>query len=113
MIIDVGSNVLQLPHHLADPLVDLLANIGNLLLRHDLNDEHRLSLPYWHHQLVLSWYHHQPGSHQADVISKVSKRSVSGLERPVPIDRSPGTPGSGKNYISRINSFIIERFGTK
>ena len=81
---------MQLLHYLADPL--LLANIVNLLLRHHLNDEHRLRLPYWHHQLVLSWYHHQPGSHQADVISKVSKRSVSGwlreagIHRPFPRD---------------------------
>ena len=102
---------MQLLHYLADPLVDLLANIVHLLLRHHLNDEHRLRLPYWHHQLVLSWYHHQ-----ADVISKVSKRSVSDWLREAgtqPIDCSPGTPGSGKNYISRINSFLIDRFGTK
>ena len=49
-------------------------------------------LPYWHNQLVLSWYHHQPESHQ----QSFNRRSCTELERPRPIDRTPGTPGSGK-----------------
>ena len=53
-------------------------------------------LPYWHHQLVLSWYHHQPESHQ----QSLNQRSCSDRQTPGPIDRTPETPGSGKNGIS-------------
>ena len=43
--------------------------------------------------IVLSWYHHQPGSHQQ------SFKKVLDVQRPRPIDRIPGTPGSGKKKL--------------
>ena len=62
MITDVSSNVLQLLHHLADPLGDLLALIVdlpvNLLLHQHLNDNrHPTNNLYYHCQMALSWYH--------------------------------------------------------
>ena len=64
MITDVSSNVLQLLHHLADPLGDLLALIVhlpvNLLLHQHLNDDrHPSNNLYYHCPMALSWYHHQ------------------------------------------------------
>ena len=57
---------IQLLHHLADPLGDLLAHIVHLLVNLLLHVLLGIALSawYWHHQLVLSWYHHQPESHQ-------------------------------------------------
>ena len=49
-------------------------------------------LPYWHHQLVLSCYFHQPESYQ------LSLTNVLDLDTFRLIDRTPGTPGSDKNY---------------
>ena len=47
-----APNSLQLLHHLADPIGDLIAHIGHLptslLLHHHLNDDHQLS--------IISWY---------------------------------------------------------
>ena len=43
-----------------------------------------------HHQLVLSWYHYRPESHQ----QSFNQSSWSELERPGPIDWTPGPPGS-------------------
>ena len=61
-------------------------------------------LPYWHHQLVLSWYHHQSESHQ----QSFTKLPYVGRERqtPGPIDRTPETPGSGKNKQKFFHSYI-------
>ena len=42
---------------------------------------------------VLSWYHHQPESHQQSFT-----KSWMYVQRPGPIDRTPETPGSGKNH---------------
>ena len=53
---------------------------------------HCLGLPYWHYQLVLSWYPRQPESHQLS-LQKVSHGRTSG-----PKDRTPGLPGSDKNW---------------
>ena len=55
---------LQLLHHLADPLGDLLALIVhlpvNLLLHQHLNDDrHPSNNLYYHCPMALSWYHHQ------------------------------------------------------
>ena len=84
---------LQLLHHLADPLGDLIAHIGHLytslplqvgvsntILMTTINSK----LPYWHHQLVLSWYHHQPESHQQSLNQRSwSDRHVdNGTHRP-------------------------------
>ena len=64
---------------------------------------HCLGLPYWHHQLVLICYPHQPESHQ---LSLQNTLVVSELETSGPIDRTPGTPGSDKNRLSK-NSFAL------
>ena len=48
--------------------------------------------------IVLSWYHHQPESHQQ------SFTKLPELETPGPIDRTPETPGSGKNKYIDSNS---------
>merc|ERR1712015_257980 len=93
------KHLMQLLHHLADPLGDLISHIGQLgisilayhsttILMTTINSK----LPYWHHQLVLSWYHHQPESHQ----QSLNQRSWTDIETPGPIDRTPETPGSGK-----------------
>ena len=54
-----------------------------------------LGLPYWHYQLVLTWYLHQPESHQ---LSLQQPLGLSEWQTTGPIDRTPGTPGSDKNY---------------
>ena len=41
---------------------------------------------------VLIWYHHQPESHQQSFTKFLD------IETPGPIDRTPETPGSGKNW---------------
>ena len=58
-------------------------------------------LLYWHYQLVLTWYLHQPESHQ------LSFKSISSVTTG-PIDRTPGTPGSDKNWILifKMNSVV-------
>ena len=42
---------------------------------------------------VLIWYHHQPESHQQSFTKFLD------IETPGPIDRTPETPGSGKNSV--------------
>ena len=64
-------------------------------------------LPYWHHQLALSWYHHQPESHQQ------SFTNLLDIERQGPIDRTPETPGSGKNDEDIQIIILLDSIGTK
>ena len=54
------------------------------------------TLPYWHYQLVLSWYPHQPASHQ---LSFKNALLLTDGQTSGPKDRTPGLPGSHKNWI--------------
>ena len=63
-------------------------------------------LPYWHHQLALSWYHHQPESHQQSLNQSLG---CSDRQTPGPIDRTPETPGSGKNCDKSDKNMIKQR----
>ena len=58
---------------------------------------HCLGMPHWYYQLVLSSYLHHPESHQFS-LHKVTQW-VSEFQTTGPIDRTPGTPGSDKNYV--------------
>merc|ERR1712001_668723 len=79
-------------HHLADPLGDLQAHIG--LDHHLLDDNHQPQIA-----LLASPASIELVSSSARVTSaKFHKVLVHrDIERPGPIDRTPETPGSGKN----------------
>ena len=89
---------LQLLHHLADPLGDLIAHIGHLhtslLLHHHLNDDHQLQIALLASSVSIGLV-----SSLARVTSAKFQKGVGWreLETPGPIDRTPETPGSGKN----------------
>ena len=92
---------LQLLHHLADPLGDLKAHIGHLHnslpLHHHLNDDHQFQIALLVSSVSIELaYHHQPESYRQSF-----KKGLGGREwqTPRPIDRTPETPGSGKNKI--------------
>ena len=57
---------------------------------------HCRGMSYWYYQLVLSLYLHQLDSHQ---LSLQKVYSLTQWERSEPIDRTPGTPGSDKNFV--------------
>ena len=89
---------------MADPLDDLLAHTGhipvNLLLHHHPDDDHHL-------QIVLL-----ASSAGIELVSSstrvTSAKFHKGLvERPGPIDRTPETPGSGKNVKTYFEEVFI------
>ena len=85
-------SVQLLYHHLAAPLGDLQANIG---LDHHLNDNHQPQIA-----LLASSASIELVSSSAKVTSVKFQKGVvgSGIETPGPIERTPGTPGSGNNF---------------
>ena len=76
-------------HHLADPLGDLQAHIG--LDQHLLDDNHQPQIA-----LLASLASIELVSSSARVTS-AKFHKVPEVQRPGPIDRTPETPGSGKN----------------
>ena len=86
---------MALLHHLTNLLALLVHLPVNLLLYHYLSYDHRFpNKLYYHNKITLSWYHHQPESHQQN-FEELSLRGEF-IERLGFIDRTPGTPGSGK-----------------
>ena len=97
---------LQLLHHLADPLGDLIDHIGHLHislpLHHHLNDDLQLQF-----DLLASSASIELVSSSARVTWAKSQPKLlyvcTWIETPGPKDRTPGTPGSGNNTESAGN----------
>ena len=98
---------LQLLHHLADPLGDLIAHIGHLhtslSLHHRLNDNHQLQFA-----LLASSASIELVSSSARVTS--AKFQKGQLETSGPIDRTPGLPLSRWNLISVTQAITKSSF---
>ena len=99
---------LQLLHHLADPLGDLIAHIGHLhtslLLHHHLNDHHQLQIAILASSVSIDLV-----SLSARVTSAKSQPKLLYRQTPGPIDRTPETPGSGKNCDKSDKNMIKQR----
>ena len=88
-------------HHLADPLGDLQAHIG---LDHHLNDNHQPQIA-----LLASSASIELVSSSARVTSAKSQPKLLYRQTPGPIDRTPETPGSGKNCDKSDKNMIKQR----
>ena len=87
-------SVQLLYHHLADPLGDLQAHIG--LDHHLLDDSHQPQIAL----LASSASIELVSSSARGASTKFQKGLVvTDIETPGPIDRTPETPGSGKNAV--------------